>query len=300
MLCRVHAPLSCKRLSDRTFRATAESAQFDQVGLTRVHSVEQELAWSPDRPSPHAGALLVTLQTIGTGVLVQDGIESRLEPGCLAFHESVRPFIWIFPGEFEQLVIRLPRQTVVPRFGIARRWTARMMSGSSGIGSIVSGFLRQTFSSLSDCAPATAYRLSQISHDLIDTALGELSGEESANFGRTALLYRAKQMIEAHLHDPELSPAKVAIMLRISLRYLQDLFANEKSTPSTWIWERRLGRCHTMLADPMFARTSITDIAFGCGFSDYSHFNHRFRAAFSLSPSEYRDVTRKEFAQKAK
>lgn len=300
MLCGVHAPLDCQRLSPRSFRASAEFAQFDQVGLSRVRSVEQKMVWMPTRFSTNEGVLLVTLQTIGVGLLLQDGTEAQLEPGCISFHESVRPFTWIFPGEFEQLVIRLPRETLGGKWGAAR-WTARIINGGSAIGSLVSGFLRHAFTVVGDCSPSTAYRISQIARDLIATALSELTGEEPpANAGRVALLLRAKQVIESNLHDPELSPAKVAGMSRISLRYLQDLFNNENTSPSAWIWQRRLARCHSMLMDPSFVGTSISDIAFNCGFSDYSHFNHRFKAAFSLSPSEYRNLNIKPAPQTAR
>lgn len=301
MLCSAHIPIDCQRLTHRPFSGASEAAQIDQVGLTRIHSVDQKIVWTPVRPSTNEGALLVTLQTLGVGVLVQDGQEAHLEPGSISFHESGRPFSWIFPDEFEQLVIRIPRDTLAGRLGQTSRWTARVMSSTWGIGSLVSGFLRHTFAVLGSCSPSSAYRLSQISCDLIGTALAEIQGQEqSSNHGRVALLLRAKQVIETNLHDPELNPGKVASMLRISLRYLQDLFKNENTTPSSWMWERRLSRCHGMLADPRFAGTSISQIAFECGFNDYSHFNHRFKAAFSLSPSEFRDNAGKSIQPRLK
>jgi AraC-like DNA-binding protein len=295
MLCSTHVSIDCQRLTQRPFSGASEAAQINQVGLTRIHSVDQKIVWTPLRPSTNDGALLVTLQTVGVGVLVQDGHEEHLEPGSVSFHESGRPFSWIFPDEFEQLVIRLPRETFAGRLGHTSRWTARVMSGTSGIGSLVSGFLRHTFVVLGSCSPSSAYRLSQISCDLVGTALAEIQGQEKpSQYGRIALLLRAKQVIETHLPDPELNPAKVASMLRISLRYLQELFKNENTTPSAWMWERRLIRSHNMLADARFANVSISQIAFDCGFNDYSHFNHRFRAAFSASPSEFRDNTCKD------
>lgn len=291
MLCSAHAPIDCQRLTDKPFSGASEAAQIDRIGLTRVRSVDQKIDWNPKpRSSAYEGVLLVTLQTFGTGFLVQDGREARVEPGSISFHESTRPFSWIFPEDFEQLVIRIPRETLVSRFGHAGRWMARVLDGNHGIGGLVSGFLRHTFSVLGDCSPKSAYRLSQISNDLVGTALAEIQGrDETQNSGRMAFLERAKQAIEANLHDPELTPTKVAEMLRISLRYLQDLFSDEDTTPSAWIWERRLDRSRRMLADPRFAGTTISDIAYECGFTDYSHFNHRFRAAFKLSPSDYKN-----------
>lgn len=291
MLCSTHSPLECQRLSARPFSGVSESAQIDRVGLTRIRSVDQRIVWTPVRSQNMDGALLVTLQTLGLGVLVQDGREARLEPGSLSFHESSRPFSWVFPDEFEQLIVRIPRDKLLGRLEQTDRWTARVVSGTFGIGSLLAGFLRHTFTTLATCSPSSAYRLSQISCDLITTALAEFQGQaEPQNCGRTALLFRAKQAIEMNLHDPELNPTKVAAMLRISLRYLQDLFNDEGRSPSSWMWERRLLRCHSMLGDPRYAALSISEIAFDCGFNDYSHFNHRFNDTFSISPSKYRET----------
>jgi AraC-like DNA-binding protein len=295
MLCSTHAPLECQRLSARPFSGVSESAQIDRVGLTRIHSVDQRIVWTPVQSSNTDGALLVTLQTLGEGILVQDGREARLEPGSLSFHESSRPFSWAFPDEFEQLVVRIPRDKLLGKLGQTNRWTARVVSGTFGIGSLLSGFLRHTFTTLATCSPSGAYRLSQISCDLITTALAEFQGQtEPQNCGRSALLFRAKQAIEMNLHDPELNPTKVAAVLRISLRYLQDLFNDEDQTPSSWMWERRLLRCHSMLGDPRYAGLSISEIAFDCGFNDYSHFNHRFHDTFSISPSKYRETANQD------
>ena len=289
MLCGTHASLDCQRLSPRPFSGASESAQVDRVVLTHLHSVDQKIVWTPVRNSTDDGALLVTLQTLGLGVLIQDGREARLGPGCISVHESGRPFTWVFPDEFEQLIVRIPRDSVAAKLCETRHLTARVINGTSGIGSLVSGFLHQTFAVLGNCSPSAAYHLSKISCDLIHTALSEFHGqEESQPCGQSALLHRAKQVIESNLHDPDLNPRRVAAMSRISLRYLQNLFKDENTTPTSWIWERRVKRGADLLTDPLFANTSISEIAFECGFSDYSHFNHRFRAAYSLSPSEYR------------
>jgi AraC family transcriptional activator of tynA and feaB len=51
---------------------------------------------------------------------------------------------------------------------------------------------------------------------------------------------------------------------------------------------RRLERCRAALEDPGQARRSVSEIAFGWGFSDMTHFGRRFKAAYGILPSEYR------------
>jgi len=57
---------------------------------------------------------------------------------------------------------------------------------------------------------------------------------------------------------------------------------------SDWIWAQRLEKSRRNLCDPLLARESITQIAIGCGFSDLSHFSRRFKAAYAMSPRDYR------------
>lgn len=77
-------------------------------------------------------------------------------------------------------------------------------------------------------------------------------------------------------------------MMGISPRYLQDLFHSESWTVSEWIWSRRLEKARRDLLDPLLARESITQIALACGFGDLAHFSRRFKAAYAMSPREYR------------
>ena len=99
---------------------------------------------------------------------------------------------------------------------------------------------------------------------------------------------RAKAIIERNLGDIHLNTEKVATLMGISSRYLQDLFHSENTTVSEWIWSRRLEKARRDLFDPLLARESITQIALASGFSDLAHFSRRFKAAYALAPREYR------------
>jgi len=55
-----------------------------------------------------------------------------------------------------------------------------------------------------------------------------------------------------------------------------------------YLRERRLQHCWTDLANPAEAHRSVSDIAFGCGFSDAAHFSRSFRDRFGMSPRAFR------------
>ena len=137
--------------------------------------------------------------------------------------------------------------------------------------------------------PLTGRRLHQASIELIAMAFGDLLPRQAAQGrGRLSLLYRAKALIEERLHDPRLDRDQIAKAMGISVRYLQDLFHQEHETVGNWIWCRRLQRSRRDLCDPLLASKSISEIAFGCGFSNFSHFSRKFKASFSMTASDFR------------
>ena len=130
---------------------------------------------------------------------------------------------------------------MVRRIGRTEIWTARRIEGASPVGSLVLPFVQRTASIVAEVAPATASRLSETCLSLVTAALGERLGAiaEGATSARTALIFRAKAIIESNLHDHALNTERVAEAVGISPRYLQDLFHAEGTTVSDWIWKRR-------------------------------------------------------------
>ncbi|HEX3862782.1 MAG TPA: acetamidase/formamidase family protein, partial [Stellaceae bacterium] len=105
---------------------------------------------------------------------------------------------------------------------------------------------------------------------------------------QAALLQRIYDAIERKLGDPELTPARIAQLEGISERYLQKLFETTGDNFTHYLRERRLQRCWNDLANGAEAHRSVSDIAFGYGFSDAAHFSRSFRDRFGLSPKAFR------------
>lgn len=74
----------------------------------------------------------------------------------------------------------------------------------------------------------------------------------------------------------------------MSVRYANALLATEDTSLERYIIQRRLEMCRRALEDVGHASISISEIAFGWGFSDEAHFSRRFKAQFGCPPSEYR------------
>jgi AraC-like DNA-binding protein len=109
---------------------------------------------------------------------------------------------------------------------------------------------------------------------------------------RAARLGAIKADIAAHLDEQELSINALAAHQRISPRYIQMLFHAEGTTFSRFVLGQRLARAHRVLTDPDYAGWTITGIALEAGFGDLSTFNHAFRRAYGVSPSDVRTAAR--------
>jgi AraC-like DNA-binding protein len=91
-----------------------------------------------------------------------------------------------------------------------------------------------------------------------------------------------------NLHDPALSPDFVAAQFGISTRTLHLRFEKLEQTFGRWLLDARLDASSNALRNPRQHASSISQIAYSCGFNDLSHFNKAFRTRFGASPSEWR------------
>ena len=116
--------------------------------------------------------------------------------------------------------------------------------------------------------------------------------------GRELMLGRVKAYIEAHLGDPDLSPARIAEANSISVRYLYKLFEREETAVSEWVRHRRLDRSRRDLADPALSHETIIAIASRLGWASAAHFSRLFHATYGCSPREYRGLARAHVGEK--
>jgi AraC-like DNA-binding protein len=169
--------------------------------------------------------------------------------------------------------------------------TARAVRRESGVGGILSDYLRLLPPRIGALQPIERERIGEQLLDLIALALGDQRGTDetpSLSSARAVALLQLRTVIEARLHDPSLDPETAAAAAGISVRYANSLLAHEGLSLQRLIVSRRLERCRMALADARQAHRSVGEIAYAWGFSDQSHFTRRFKAAFGCSPSDFR------------
>jgi AraC-like DNA-binding protein len=111
--------------------------------------------------------------------------------------------------------------------------------------------------------------------------------------GHAPLLQNAKEFIERHLGEMDLSPDRIAAAHNVSTRTLHRMFEGAGLTISGWIRGRRLEHCRVDLADPLQADVSVGTIGARWGLWDAAHFSRLFKVSFGMSPRAYREVSRR-------
>ena len=215
----------------------------------------------------------------------------KLRPGSLAMVSMSEPFIQRKLGDNDTLYFFMPPDFVDQRMLHSENISAAVpFVIDTGLRRLacnsVAAFQRDA-GSMTDMEFRSATRL-----------LGELvllAFDSSADLFcdmrsvRTANLARAKRIIRAKFTDTDLKICDIARECGISVRYLHELFRADGLTVSEYLKQQRLRHARHML-EHASNTTTVTEVCFGCGFSNASQFSTAFRLAFSVSP---RDVLRR-------
>ena len=114
--------------------------------------------------------------------------------------------------------------------------------------------------------------------------IAELIGRAAPDCGPAAVR-RARDHIQEHAARP-IELARLAADLGVSMRALQENFRRcYGMSPRDYIQQCRLEQAHDRL-NAAGAGSSVTDIAFACGFGDLSQFSAKYRERYGEPPSD--------------
>jgi AraC-like DNA-binding protein len=134
---------------------------------------------------------------------------------------------------------------------------------------------------------SVARHITEVSFLTMTTSGNDCARETSSSI-QAARIQAALAFIDGRSSDPNLTPARAAASLGISVRYLERLLEASGKSFGRRLLERRLEAARRLLCDPSAKALRITDIALQTGFSDLSHFSRRFRERFGASPAALR------------
>jgi AraC-like DNA-binding protein len=255
-------------------------ASFDQLVFVRT----PKLIRQSDPEVYH-----LSLLRSGTGKASWGDNRTTYRAGDFHLNDSSRPYeIWSDQSrtvgvEIPKALLPLPRQAMDQAVG-------RCLSGSAGVGALLSRFLTDLVADTGPYTPADGPRLATVLVDLVAAMLAHTveSAEQPAESRARVLTLRVKEFIGQNLHDPDLTPARIADRLHLSRGYLHRLFQGEDETVAAYIRRERLAGAHRDLANPAFATTPVHVVAARWGFPRAAEFSRAFRSAYGLPPSEHR------------
>ncbi|MDA3630754.1 helix-turn-helix domain-containing protein [Saccharopolyspora sp. WRP15-2] len=261
--------LKCSPYAEQGLLATQTNVRFGALRMADIagneHVVERTSAACRALPKDSVFASLVLS---GEAVFYHGQGCLTLGAGELVMYDTRRSYLFGFSAPMRQLLVDIPRELFaeVPspiRFGV----------DSPGLGS------------LRTLLEGIAARPESVSDGTDDLALDLLRALAT---GGAAPLFAAKDFIDRHLGDHELTPARVAAAVGMSVRHLGRLFAAEGDTPARYVQRRRLARARRELADPTSRHRTIAGIAHRWGFASHAHFTRVFRAEFGHPPADLR------------
>lgn len=273
------------------FRGGIRAAVADGIHVTEIRATGHIVERTPELIArSRRDAFKVSIMLAGTGLLIQDGREAVLRPGDFAVYDTTRPYTLVFDEDFRTVVVMFAHDALdLPATALAQLTAARMV-GDLGLGAIASPFLTRLGTHVDELTGACGARLAHTALDLLTTVYThELGLDGAAADPHRALLQRIRSYIDQNL-DGDLSPAIIAASHYISTRHLHGLFHEEGTTVSTVIRTRRLERCRRDLRDPLLADRPVAAIGARWGFADAAHFSRTFKAAFGVSPSDFRNA----------
>lgn len=276
---------------DRDFDGRMCSVQAGEVVLTRLEANRHRVTRSAGLARGSrgdAGYLKIVAPYVGCAGVEQKGREAWVTPDQWSVYDTTDAYAVANPVRVEHLIVMLPKSSLAERGLALDPLMARRLGGSGGVARLALETMRSAYRELPTMNEPAARAVGDAITQFVHLAMLDLAGVATAQSQREALRERIKQQVGQRLGDPALTVDSLAQALNCSRRQLYNAFAEEADGVAGYILRRRLEACRALLADRSQEHRSITDIAFGLGFSNMAHFSRVFRAHLGMPPSDFR------------
>lgn len=227
----------------------------------------------------------------GQSVITQNDQVTRLGVGDIVLVDTTRP-VKLFAryntkGPWRNLAINLPRRELVAHLGFEPLGGYTRPNGTPA-GRLLFELIQSASEAPSSQSLSADSYMRLVVYDLVG-ALFAPSDHFGGSRHADKLFARVRRVIEKGYADPDFGPPEVAARTGISLRYLQKLFTQRGSTCAELIYSRRLDHAARLLGRRESLRNvqPLSEIAYACGFRDYTHFARKFRRRFGHPPGAH-------------
>ena len=224
-------------------RLTICSIRSNATTVTRT----PRLAHDPVDPYVFLG-----LQVSGSSMVIQDGREAVLRPGDLAVYDTRHPYTLVNDQGIHQHFFRIPVADLELPAKVLDGITAVRLDGNRPLARITAHHLRELAENIGRLSEREAEHLAGPSLAIIRAMLAsQVDGlPETRECLENSLERRILLYMRAHLHEPDLSAARIADAHHVSVRHLYRLLAGCGIVLGDWVRQERLEACRHALAEP--------------------------------------------------
>jgi AraC family transcriptional activator of tynA and feaB len=230
----------------------------------------------------HYFALLLVA---GHATMSQNDQTVRLAVGDVAIVDAARPLTY-FPNtdDTRWLSLDFPRRSLAAHLGFEPLGGIRGGDGKAA-GRLLQHIVLDALGDDQPSSPRAASYMQLAVYDLLG-ALFAPSDPGQGSRSTDKLFARVCGVMRERFADPEFGPFDVAVETGISLRYVQKLFTERNTTCTQFLHSLRLDRAAQLLRrrSVLGKAQPLSEIAYACGYSDYTHFARNFRRRFRFSP----------------
>lgn len=257
------------QLAVSTIRAGAQTVRRSAAEIRRCPSPRLFFVWQADGTSriEHKGG--TTTLAIGEGVLF----------------DPDRPYQLAFDREFRQVCVQVPRDRLLERVTgslddvLGRRL---LVPGMSHV-------LEAATSALLLDEEGADEPSADMFLDVLARSIHWM-GRNASPLPPATLDYgeRLRQFVRRNYTDDTLTPGVAAAALGCSVRQIHKICAALGTTFGRLVLEIRLTAAAQSLSQSVVCAVRISDVAYGCGFGDLSHFCRAFKAQYGVPPKAFR------------
>lgn len=238
-------------------------------------------------------SIFLGVQLAGSSLIVQGDREAVLQPGDLAFSDSTAPYTLLDGEGIRQHFFRIPMASLALPYDAIRQLSAVTLSPGHPVADLAATYFRRLGSRPDIFEQPGAAAVGRPSIELV-RALITTHLDASAlmtESSEATLLLRILEYTRAHLPEPGLNATQIAAAHHISVRHLYNILARGGISLGEWMRAQRLAACKDELSSPLASSVNIGSIARRHGFTDPSSFGRLFRAAYGVSPREWRAMS---------
>jgi AraC-like DNA-binding protein len=230
------------------------------------------------------------IQLNGKGRFEQGRNEAILHRGDVTLCDNGVPHCYSLGGDAEMMLVRVPDELIHDYLPYAETLCGRHLAAHDGVASIAAGMACSLWRHVErGFDPAHA---DSVAHQLLDMFTASYSlayGQEmSGPFADATLHARAVGFIEEHIRDHRLNARRAAAAIDLTTSELLAMFIQRGDSFGGYVARRRLDQAARQLRNPRWRGSTISEIAYGVGYTSVPLFTRTFHSRFGLSPGDYR------------